>query len=613
MVTTTISSTSLDIDSIKSNLKSSLIESGEFNDFDFDASGLSTILDVLAYNTHYNGLIANFALNESFLSTAQLRSSVLSLAEGIGYVANSRNASQAIINISLNLSGVADAPAKIQLNENFRFTTQVDEETYTFQTREDLSAIGVDGVYNFSTIDENTNIKIIEGTNKTKNFIALQSTDNPTYIIPDRNLDLSTVVVRVFDEPTSSAFTTYSNLANAAVINENTTLYILREAPNGFFELSFGNGVTLGKAPKVGSRISLEYLSVNGANANRAKVFAPLNTVIVNGTNYPVTIATITDSVGGSSKESLASIRKNAPFQYASQNRMVTASDYAALILKNYSSFIDDIQSFGGEDALEPEYGVVFVSILFKKKANGDDLEIETQTSIKEDVLELAEQLSVASFIVKFVDPITTFIEVNTIFQFNDNVTTQSRNTIETNVNNAVENYFNVNTGKFNQSFRRSNLLTLVDETSPAVLSSRQEIKMQRRFTPTLTAIQTHKLRYAAAIADPDDVFYRITSETFNFGGNACLIRNRLNSNILELFDTSSNTVIIDNLGSYAGDTVTIVGLQVDSISGSNTFVKLSATPANQSAISPLRQDVIRLDVDKTFTKIVDVAEGVLN
>ena len=613
MVTTTISSTNLDINSIKSNLKASLKNSGEFNDYDFSASGLSTILDVLAYNTHYNGLIANFALNESFLSTAQLRSSVLSLAEGIGYVANSRNASQAIINISLNLSGVADAPAKIQLNENFKFTTQVDEETYTFQTREDLSAIGVDGIYNFSTIDENTNIKIVEGTNKTKNFIALQSTDNPTYIIPDRNLDLSTVVVRVFEEPTSSTFTTYSNLANAAVINENTTLYILREAPNGFFELSFGNGVTLGKAPKVGSRITLEYLSVNGADGNRAKVFAPLNTVIVNGNNYPVTIATIADSVGGSSKESLASIRKNAPFQYASQNRMVTASDYSALILKNYSSFIDDIQSFGGEDALEPEYGVVFVSILFKKKANGDDLEIETQTSIKEDVLELAEQLSVASFIVKFVDPITTFIEVNTIFQFNDNVTTQSRNTIETNVNNAVENYFNVNTGKFNQSFRRSNLLTLVDETSPAVLSSRQEIKMQRRFTPTLTAIQTHKLRYAAAIADPDDVFYRITSETFNFGGNACLIRNRLNSNILELFDTSSNTVIIDNLGSYAGDTVTIVGLQVDSISGSNTFVKLSATPANQSAISPLRQDVIRLDGDKSFTKIVDVAEGVLN
>jgi len=613
MVTTTISSTNLDINSIKANLKTSLIESGEFNDYNFASSGLSTILDVLAYNTHYNGLIANFALNESFLSTAQLRSSVLSLAEGIGYVANSRNAAQAIINLSLNLSGVANAPSKIQINENFRFTTQIDDQTYTFQTREDLSAIGVNGVYNFSTIDNNTNIKIVEGSNKTKTFLALQSTDNPIYVIPDRNLDLSTVVVRVFEEPTSSAFTTYSNLSTASVINENSTLYILREAPNGFFELSFGNGVTLGTAPKVGSRISLEYLSVNGRDANSGKVFAPLNSVNVNGTNYPVTVATISESAGGSSKETLGSIRKNAPFQYASQNRMVTASDYAALILKNYSSFIDDIQSFGGEDALEPEYGVVFVSILFKKKPNGDDLEIETQTSVKEDILELADQLSVASFFVKFVDPTTTFIEVNTFFQFNDNLTTESRNTIETNVNTEISNYFSANTGKFNQSFRRSNLLALVDDSSPAVLSSRQEIKMQRRFTPTLTAVQTHKLRYAAAIADPDDVFYRVTSETFNFGGNPCLIRNRLNSNILELLDTSSNTIIIDNLGSYEGDTITVVGLQVDSISGSNSFVKLSATPANQSAISPLRQDVIRLDGDKSFTKIVDVAVGVLN
>ena len=608
MVTTTISSTNLDINSIKSNLKASLKNSGEFNDYDFSASGLSTILDVLAYNTHYNGLIANFALNESFLSTAQLRSSVLSLAEGIGYVANSRNASQAIINISLNLSGVADAPAKIQLNENFKFTTQIDEETYTFQTREDLSAIGVNGVYNFSTIDENTNIKIVEGTNKTKNFIALQSTDNPTYIIPDRNLDLSTVVVRVFEEPTSSTFTTYSNLANAAVINENTTLYILREAPNGFFELSFGNGVTLGKAPKVGSRITLEYLSVNGADANRAKVFAPLNTVIVNGNNYPVTIATIADSVGGSSKESLASIRKNAPFQYASQNRMVTASDYSALILKNYSSFIADIQSFGGEEALEPEYGVVFVSILFN-----DDVDSTTQTRIKDEILQLSDELSVASFNVKFDDPVKTFIEVNTFFQFSDNLTTLSRNSIQNSVSAAIENYFITNTGKFNQSFRRSNLLSLVDETSPAVLSSRQEIKMQRRFTPTLNVIQDHKIRYAAPIAETDDVFYRITSSPFTFNGNLCIVRNKLKSNKLEVFDSLQGIVVVDNVGDYSGDIANIVGLQIDSIPGSDTFIKLSATPANQSAISPLRQDVVELDSELSLTTIVDVASGVIN
>lgn len=151
----------------------------------------------------------------------------------------------------------------------------------------------------------------------------------------------------------------------------------------------------------------------------------------------------------------------------------------------------------------------------------------------------------------------------------------------------------------------------MIDATSAAVLSSRQEIKMQRRFTPTLTAKQNHTLRYAAPIASTDDEFYRITSEAFTFKNSTCIIRNRLKSNILEIFNTNSGTVIIDNIGEYTGDTVRLVGLQVDAFLTGNSFIKLSAVPANQSAISPLRQDVIVLDADKTFTKIVDVAEGV--
>ena len=175
-----------------------------------------------------------------------------------------------------------------------------------------------------------------------------------------------------------------------------------------------------------------------------------------------LSVSTVSNAVGGSSKEGIESIRKNAPFQYASQNRMVTAADYSALILKNFSTFISDIQSFGGEDALEPEFGVVFVSILF----NDEVIESGQDTSVKEDILDLAEQLSVASFDVKFEDPIKTFIEVTTFFQFNDNLTTLSRNTIEGEVNVAISNYFTNNTGKFGQSFRRSNLLSLVDATS---------------------------------------------------------------------------------------------------------------------------------------------------
>ena len=606
---TTINSTSLDFDTIKNNLKVFLENSGEFNTYNFQASGLSSILDVLAYNTHYNALTANFALNESFLSTAQLRSSILSLAEGIGYVADSRTSSQALVNMSLNLSGVSGRPSTIQLDENFKFTSSVDDVNYTFQTREDISATDDgDGVYRFKDASGDTKIKILEGTARTKTFIALKATDNPVYVIPDKNVDISSSIVRVYDSGTSSTFTTYLNLVNASKIDENSTLYILREAPNGFYELSFGNGVTLGKAPNVGAKIEIEYLSSSGTLANTAKIFSPQNSVVVNSVAYPVTTSTVSNAVGGGSKETIESIRKNAPFQYASQNRMVTASDYSALILKNYSSFIADIQSFGGEEALEPEYGVVFVSILFN-----DDVDSTTQTRIKDEILQLSDELSVASFSVKFDDPIKTFIEVNTFFQFSDNLTTLSRNSIQNSVSTTIQNYFTTNTGKFNQSFRRSNLLSLVDETSPAVLSSRQEIKMQRRFTPTLNTLQDHKIRYTAPIAETDDVFYRVTSSPFTFNGNLCIVRNKLKSNKLEVFDSLQGFVVVDNVGDYSGDIANIVGLQVDSIPGSDTFIKLSATPANQSAISPLRQDVVELDSELSKTTIVDVASGVLN
>ena len=213
---TTINSTALDINSIKNNLKDSLRNSGEFEDFDFEASGISSILDVLAYNTHYNGLTANFALNESFLSTAQLRSSVLSLAEGIGYVADSRTSSQATINLSLVVSGSGViAPPLIQINENFKFNATVDDESYIFQTREDISAVNNNGNFIFSDISGETNIKIIEGLQRTKTFIALKASNNPIYVIPDKNMDMSTAIVRVYDSATSSTFTTYSNIVNA--------------------------------------------------------------------------------------------------------------------------------------------------------------------------------------------------------------------------------------------------------------------------------------------------------------------------------------------------------------------------------------------------------------
>jgi hypothetical protein len=606
---TTIKSTALDFNSIKNNLKVFLSQKDEFADYNFEASGLSNILDVLAYNTHYNGLTANFALNESFLGTAQLRSSLVSLAEGIGYVPDSMNSAQAIVKISMNLSSVVDRTSTIQIPAGFKFNASVDDVDFVFQTIVDISADEVgNGLYTFKDASGSENIKVFEGTERVKTFIVSSAEDNEIYIVPDATMDTSTAIVRVYEQPSSSSFTPYTNIINANTISANSTVYILKESPNGLFELSFGNGNTLGEAPKTGSKVSLTYLSVTGKNANTAKVFEPQSGVSVGGQTYDVTVSTVAKAVGGSDKETTESIRQNAPFQYATQNRMVTAADYASLVLKNFSTLIKDIQSFGGEEALETEYGTVFLSILFN-----DDVDATTKQITKDAVQDLAKQLSVASFRLKFDDPVTTFVGTNTFFQFNPSLTTLSNNTIKDTVNSEIRKYFEENTGKFGQSYRRSNMLTLVDDISPAILSSRSETFVQRRFTPTLTKIEDQTLRYAVSLAAPDDVNYIITSSSFSYKNKICVLRNKLGSNKLEVFNTEDKIVVVDNVGSYEGDTVSIVGIQIDNYIGTDQFIKVIGRPSNESALTPLRADILEIDNTQTTTNIVELDTAVGN
>ena len=210
---TTINSTALDFTNIKANLKKYLESQTEFADYNFEASGLNNILDVLAYNTHVNGLTSNFAINESFLGTAQLRSSVVSLATGIGYIPDSMTAAQGTINITLDLSGVADRPATVSLPAFTKFTANIDDLSYTFMTKEVFSAIdNGTGTYRFKTSDDSLAIPIFEGTLKSKTFLVGATEDRmaDAYIIPDFNMDADTVTVRVFESYGSNTSTVYT-------------------------------------------------------------------------------------------------------------------------------------------------------------------------------------------------------------------------------------------------------------------------------------------------------------------------------------------------------------------------------------------------------------------
>lgn len=664
-MSTTIKSTALDFNNIKNNLKTYLANQDQFKDYNFEASGLSNILDVLAHNTHINGLIANFALNESFLGTAQLRSSMVSLAEGLGYVPNSTTSSTAKIRIFFNTT-VSPRDERVLLPAYTQFTASVDNITYTFQTIEAYYATDDgSGFYQFVTADGSNEIPIYQGTRKTKTFLVGEYEDNPVYVIPDATMDTATASINVFESISSTISTPYININDVSTITANSTIYILKESPNAYYELSFGDGNTFGVAPAAGNKIVVDYISTVGAAANGANRFTPTGQYTNVGDAGTLTtslnITTLQNSAGGSATESIESIRQKAPYQYAAQNRMVTAADYTALIQKQYGNFIADIISWGGEDAINPEFGSVYSSIKFNPNLSAERID-----DIKLSIVALAQQLAVSSFNLRFVDPIATYVEVDVFYQFNPRLTDRTINAISSSIREVEADYFANNSGKFGQSFRRSNLLTLVDDVDNAVLSSRANVRMQQRFVPTtpniisvisgvtlgtITTAQLNKivdnivqknyggaaqyiidqglapdknftevrttlsearnsssqqLRFPVGIALPNDDTHTITSSQFVFRSDTCTIKNKLGSTVLQLV-TLAGDVKSDNIGEYNPGTgvVTLNYFRPSSIGSGVDYVKLSAVPENQSAITPTRNEVLIYDPNASAINVV--------
>lgn len=595
---TNIQSTQLDFANIKSSLKTYLAQQPEFADYNFEASGLSNILDVLAYNTHFNGLVANFALNEAFLNTAQLRSSIVSHAEALGYNPRSVTSPTAYLNVSVTITA-AGRPSVVTLPKYTRFNTSVDDVSYSFYTLENYTATdNGSGYYQF--VDENGTplIPVVEGTLKTKTFYVGSSTDRQVYVIPDATMDTSTVAVNVYTSPTSSDFISYTSLYEVISIDSTSRVYQLRETPNGYYELTFSDGITIGSAPIAGNKIVVSYLSSNGASSNGGSGFTAAGTLSVNSVNYPISSVTINAAAGGTGKESIESIRVNAPVKFAAQQRLVTSEDYKSLILTNFPQ-VEDCVAWGGEENLpNPEYGKVFVSLKFS------DIYPESAKSIIKNAIQtnLIKPLSVMSISTEFVDPIQTYLECSTFFSFNPNKTNTTLKTTETNVTSTILNYFTNNLNVFGESFRRSNVLTDVDNLSEAVLNSRMDVKIQQRFVPSFNTSSSYTLVFPVALSAPDDVNYIITSNQFTYNNKICIIRNKLNENVLQVVDTDGN-VQINNVGTYNPNNgvVNLIGFSLSSIIGGIGYIRISAVPANQSTITPLRNYVLNIDNSRSF------------
>jgi len=595
---TTVQNTKLDFDNIKNSLKAFFQEKSEFADFDFEASGLSNVLDVLAYNTHYNALTANFALNEAFLTTAQLRSSVVSHAATLGYVPRSRIASRATVNLSVNLSGLLNRPSAVVLEAGTTFTAPVGENTYTFRTLSDLTATdnGV-GVYNFLNSDGTRDVLIYEGTMTRKRFIVGEKGERQLYVIQDNSIDTTTTDVRVYDTPSSTNYVNYAPITNAVTVNSNSRYFQISEAPNGFYELNFGDGISFGKAPEAGQMIQVQYLSCLGAEANGAAVFSPTSTVTVNNTQFNLQISTVAQAGVGGPRQTIESIRLNAPIAFAAQQRLVTADDYKAVIQRNYPTVVDSI-AWGGEDNVPADFGKVYLSLVFEDGTT----ELQKQAVKDAIVTDVASNLSILSIDTAFQDPITTFLEIILTFNFDPSLTGQTIKATEANVFNALKNYISTELKQFGGVFRRSELLTQIDDISEAILNSKATVKMQQRFIPDLTQSATYNLYFPVEIAGPSPTDHIISSSTFIFNNKVCSIKNALNLTKLQIVD-NIGIVEVDNIGSYDAltGTVTLTGFLPASITAGSNFLKISCTPANQATIRPLRSYILDIDEGPSF------------
>lgn len=601
---TTIKSSDLDFDAIKLNLKNHFKNTDEFKDYDFEASGLSNILDVLAYNTHVNALTANYALNESFLQTAQLRSSVVSHAETLGYDVRSKTGAVGFVNISTNLSAVAQRPVLIELEKGTEFTGTVDGVSHTFRTTENYFARDNGfGFYDFKTNDGSVDIPITEGTERVKTFLAGEKNERTIYIIPDKNLDKSTIVIRVFDTAVSSSFTSYAPIKQAVEVDANSTFFTVNEAPNGFYEINFGDGISFGKAPEPGNKIEVTYLTTVGPDANDAGSFTANSPISIAGQNYSLTVVTASNSAGGADKQSMESIKQLAPFAYASQQRLVTSLDYKSTILSNYTS-VEDCAVWSGDQNVPIDYGKVYVSLSFDPNTTTASRDA-VKNSIKTN---FTKNLAVMSIDTVFTEPVNTFIELTTNFQFDPALTGSTVFSTESEIYNFKKTYFTNNLGKFDAVYRRSNLLTEIDALSPAILSTRQFVKAQLRFSPTVGANTDHRLAYPMKIATPDDIQPIVTTSTFQFKNKVALIKNRLNSTILQIEDLKGN-VLLDNVGEYRPQdgVVDIVAINPEALLFGVSFLKVSVIPQDESVIRPLRNYILTLDEDiSSATAIID-------
>lgn len=471
--------TELDFDQIKQNLKNYLKTQSEFNGYDFEGSGLSTLLDVLAYNTHYNAVAAHFSLNEAFLDSAQIRGNVVTRAKLLGYVPRSVLAPRATVNVVIDVTTeVGTLPNTLTMNRGTKLSTSVAQEQYQYVTLQTQTAtLNVDTTTNPPTKTYSfNNVDIAQGYYKSLKYRVDNDIENQKFQLSDEDADTSTLRVRVQENEESSSFDIYTRFETLLNVDSTSQVYYLQENSSNYFEIYFGDGVT-GKKPNNNNIITLDYVYTEGAESNGANVFTLSDSIGGFGTS---SVTTVTAAAGGAEQETSESIRFNAPLTFTSQNRAVTSDDYRAIIQREFTN-ISSISCWGGEDNDPPDYGKAYISI--------KPIIAETLTQAEKDEITgtILKGKNVVSITPEIVDPNYTYLELDVFFKYNPNLTDRTAVELTSVVRDTISDYNFNNLNKFDGVFRHSQLTSLIDNSDPAIQNSTVRPYMFMNITPSIT------------------------------------------------------------------------------------------------------------------------------
>jgi hypothetical protein len=603
--------TNLDFDQIKVSIRDHLRANSNFTDYDFEGSNLSTIIDVLAYNTYIASYNANMVSNEVFIDSATLRENVVSLAKNIGYLPKSRTSSKANVSFFVDLSTSTKIPRYLTLKKGVVCTSPVNiySESYTFCILDDITVPVTDNVALFE------NVTIYEGTYMVSNFLVDSLNTNQKFILNNANIDASTISITVKDTQQSSVRRPFVLSENIIGINQNSKIYFLQEVEDERYELIFGDGI-FGQKLESGNLIEASYLISSGEAANRISSFNFIGKItddtnsVLNGEVSLVTTNAISD--GGLEKESISSIKKYAPRLYSAYNRAVTSSDYESIIGKIYPE-AESVCAYGGEELDPPQYGKVFIAI--KPKFNGTFL----SNTIKDNIKNELKKYSVAGILPEIIDLKYLYIETDSDVYYNKNLTSNV-NDILTQITENITLYSKSNDlNQYGSRFKYSKYQKLIDESNLAITSNITRIRIRRDLSVLLYQPTLYEICFGNSFFVRNCDGYNIQTSGFrirDFSDTVYIsdIPGQTNKDfgelvLFKLIGSQEPQILRRNIGTidYIKGEIITSPLEVISTSknfGGNPIIELSAIPRSNDVIG-LQDLYLQLDINNTTINMV--------